>query len=193
MRRQSGTADFTILLVFGLATLVFTAVGAYFAHLAVDRIQEGWQTRSWPLARGEVLTSGVTGQEMALEAAQRRNSTGTNSAVGGATGKSVSHWAAVTVAYEVDGVAYRTNRLSVAGNQFMFGFLARWAVEDFPEGATVPVSYNPQQPDDAVLEPGLTFSAFGPLAAGIGIIIGVWFLFVVIVRSEKKGVTYSDD
>jgi hypothetical protein len=180
-----------IKLMLTLAVLVFTAIGGYFVHMGLGKIQEGWHTYSWPVAQGRVLWSDVTYREGTAAPAHTGSPTG-NTGSSGARGKSVSYFARINVRYQVDDVEYRTDRLSVAGNQFMFEFLARWATEDYVKDALVSVSYDPERPDQAVLEPGLTISTFGPLAAGIAIIVGIWFMFYAFLLRPGKWGAKSD-
>lgn len=90
--------------------------------------------------------------------------------------------------YEVNGQKYSSNRLmsmsmSVAGNvKLVEKYVSRYRV-----GETITVYYDPNNPSDAVLEPGLagTFRVMMGIGGGVGCLIGIGIsivMFLIILR-----------
>jgi len=82
--------------------------------------------------------------------------------------------ASVTYAYAAGGVALQGNRVSIGGRN------ARAVVAKYPAGTDVQVSYDPNKPTSAVLEPG---------GSGMTILLAIGI--VVIVASMLLGVFFQ--
>jgi hypothetical protein len=73
----------------------------------------------------------------------------------------------------------------VGGNRSPFKDTVKAAAERYPVGRTVKVYYNPSNPSEAVLEPGLWYGNF--IFAGIGVvIIGVAYLTKLFADAVAK-------
>jgi hypothetical protein len=111
---------------FGAFGVILFGYGLYLHYKSL-------RSMSWPVVEGQIVDSKVV------------------TLPNDPSGAKIS----VTFGYEVGGVPYKSN-------QFRFGAVgqatsieaAKRVVGKYPTGATVPVSYDPNDPTDAVLEPG---------------------------------------
>jgi hypothetical protein len=128
-----------------LATLAGLAITSYGIYLIV----KSRQARFWPTVQGRILDSRV--REVLDDGAPTFD-------------------AYILYEYSVNDVNLRSNvwRLGVGSSSFM-GFAKR-AVAKYPIGATVTVYYNPDKPNDAMLETGNASWAF--LVFGLAFFLG---------------------
>ena len=78
--------------------------------------------------------------------------------------------------YQAGGVRYTSRRIDFAGR--WAGWSARKALFRYTEGATVEVSYDPSEPERAVLEPGMALGNFLRLLFGLTVLgFGLLALF----------------
>lgn len=84
--------------------------------------------------------------------------------------------------YSVDGITYS----SLSINSIDTPFHPSNYASRFPVGEDVIVYYNPENPSDAVLEPGFVniFKAFGGFSS-LFLVVGVFFIFLGIVENKK--------
>ena len=137
-----------------IAGLGFAILGAYFLRHALHGYRKALASHNWPSARGELV-------EVRLWGTRRVN--GEMRAA-----KNLS------VQYE-----YEVNEKSHSGTALAFYTLVYPATYDFaqthPEKSSVDVVYNPQDPSESVLIPGLNkekpYSDL--ILAGLGIIVGI--------------------
>lgn len=121
------------------AGIIVAAVLGLIALFILLRAVRGWMaastSRAWPTVSGRVLNS-------SLIRTARRGTSG-----GG------SYVPMIVYEYQVDGKVYRSNRYSF-GSQIGTGFsgIASRVVDQYPEGATIDVYYNPDNPSEAVLK-----------------------------------------
>ncbi|HEY0931215.1 MAG TPA: DUF3592 domain-containing protein [Gemmatimonas sp.] len=109
-------------------------LGSAFAGSSAWELARGWRAARWPVATGRLLEAG----------AQERQSRGTR------------YVPAVRYEYTVAGQALTATRLRFGWDR-LYGSpeAAERALLGMKPGATVPVHYNPQNPPDAVLWPGV--------------------------------------
>ena len=114
----------------GCGTLLLVLAGA----------RQNAQQKSWPLAMGRVLSSGVE---------KYRDRIGS----GAASSLTTLYRPAVTYAYEVEGRSYESNVIS-SGKSVGSSLAApaERAAARYPPGSTVRVSYNPANHAQSVLE-----------------------------------------
>lgn len=113
--------------------LVLWSVGAGIALWAIYKWKLGNRSKTWPTAKGKIIHSGVL-FNADMEGWQPK----------------------VIYEYTVDGVFHHegaTVSFAVA-NLVLTQSVAREIVDRYPEGKTVSVSFNPANPNQAVLEPG---------------------------------------
>lgn len=142
---------------------IFMLVGVTLLTIGVRRLWRDHESETWPKAPGVILFSTTTSST-----SESRDSDGTTS-----TGTSYN--SPLVVEYEVNGRKHYSNTRR-------FGQLAgsgeKWAAEiaeRYPKGAQVQVSYSPADPDQAVLEPGITSEGYWLPGAG-----AAFFLFGLI-------------
>ena len=70
------------------------------------------------------------------------------------SGKSTKYIAEIGYTYQVGGKEYSSKNFRATSARGTSGW-AKQVVEQHPVGAMVPVHYNPNKPEDAVIEPGL--------------------------------------
>jgi uncharacterized protein DUF3592 len=104
----------------------------------LNTLYAGWSSRSWPTADGKIFYS---------------------SARTGGRNYRRQLW----YEYNVRGTRYVAENYRVGGNRSPFKDTVKEAAERYPVGHTVKVYYNPSNPSEAVLEPGLcTATSFLP-------------------------------
>jgi hypothetical protein len=82
--------------------------------------------------------------------------------------------------YTVDGREHEGERLNARPR--IWGIAAEYARDNYPRGRRVKVYYNPKNPAQALLEPGLTLYLVAQLALGPTLILlGGWAAFRLIV------------
>jgi hypothetical protein len=115
---------------------------------------------SWPSTEGVILTSEV------IEERDRGVSTRAR--------RKYVYRVAVSYRYSVNGVAYEADRVSFASPTHAIEKMSERIAGKYPKGKTVQVHYNPDDPGDAVLEPGAVTYLLGMLLGltlgGIGVV-----------------------
>lgn len=141
-----------------LVTLAFVAVGAGLTVRSVLDIISAVVSKRWPRTSGTVIVSDL----------QRSRD----------SDRGVSYRPEVTYRYSVDG-----RELVASRTRFGDGLELSWSapavrtVCRYPVGASVTVRYNPHEPEEAVLEPGLNGLLLGGTAlAAIFTAIAVWMV-----------------
>ena len=157
-----------------LAVLVFVGVGLFYTHMGLTRAQEGWASHSWPTSTGIVTSTNVA------------KVTSTSSSGPGKSSTSTSYFASVNTRYQVNDVEYTTRQIALGENQYFFKFSANWAISSYEQGDEVTIYYNPEDPEQAVLDPGLTFELVVPLLVGFGIVIAILFFGKVMLFSKNS-------
>ncbi|HTD23698.1 MAG TPA: DUF3592 domain-containing protein [Terriglobales bacterium] len=136
------------LLFCGLVSLA----GLGLIFMAAFDLRKANRAKTWPTAQGKVLSSGL---------AAVNDSDGT------------TYKAAILYEYSVNSVDHRSDVWRVRAGSSSFTKAATEAVKRYPAGATVTVYFNPENPADAMLEPGkVSWSLLfgGVMFAGIGAI-----------------------
>jgi Protein of unknown function (DUF3592) len=142
-----------------IATLLMLISGLYFIVQQIPDVITGLQTQSWTLTTATVLesrwlTHHDTGDEYNTDY----------------VGKGYTHTPEITYSYIVNGRTF-TSRRYQAGNT------ARPSVDEikstvarYPVGRVVRVSYNPSNPAQSVLAPGVNGSSWFMLMIGLGML-----------------------
>ncbi|RMG98831.1 MAG: DUF3592 domain-containing protein [Chloroflexi bacterium] len=125
--------------LFFVASITLTIVGVNVLRNA--RVSEGW-----PTTTGEVVASSVRASS---------DSDGT------------TYYADVSYSYVVDDHRYVSDTVSFGEYGSSDRSHAEEVVARYPVGKRVTVYYNPELPETAVLEPGVTWSSYFPLAMGL--------------------------
>lgn len=134
--------------------LLFVVIGAAFAFFGYRSYQLGKQSLDWPVAKGSVIQSEI-------RESLRTTGSGTNKRT------VTEHIPEVTYTYNVDGQSYQSSRITFgAVNKLNAGN----TVARYPKDKPIEVFYNPQKPDQAVLEPGAEPTS-NLVFMGIGVIL----------------------
>jgi hypothetical protein len=148
-RRGNFMEKYWILLMFGGPLVGVLALAAIVKYIEV------WRAKSWLAASGRIVSSKSVDRRV-----QRP---------GVDNGTEVRNFADVTYEFKVDGKTRKGSRVSIGedlGNVEVAETLIR-----YPAGADVTVYYNPNNPEQAVLERDPPKGAFGCLGFGIALLI----------------------
>jgi predicted phage tail protein len=138
--------------------IIIMVVGFYFVTYQIPAITSGLQSQSWKTTTATVLSSRwlthhATGDEY--------NQT--------YEGKGYMHTPEIAYSYTVKG-----RKFSDTGRRYVNDI--RSIVARYPVGRIVRVTYNPSDPSQSVLEPGVNGMSWFMLAVGLGMIaLGVVF------------------
>jgi hypothetical protein len=151
------------LIIFILA-INFGVIGLVYSFLYWSKLNADGMSKNWPSVPGKITTSRTE------ERIYNSHTSGMHLT------RSVSYEPVVKYSYEVAGTLYHAKRI---GNSIYSGTtpnaVERW-VKLFPANTTVPVYYNPADPNDAVLIPKTNnniFEFIGGMAIGV---LGLFFL-----------------
>jgi len=159
---------------------VFVISGAIFLYLSGRDFLMGKASKDWPTVDGIVLSS----------SAVRRDSSGSGSGPN-RTGPSTTYRAEVVYQFSINGT-------TLTGDRFAFGYtpsedptVAQRIVDEYPKGKNVTVYYRPDNPEECVLQPGLTAPGWWrwPVMGLCSFILGcvlVLYLPKMICRDSPK-------
>lgn len=162
-------------LVFTAFAAIFVLVGGFFAVQGTLEWIRAADSTSWPTVDGAVTRSEVTSHRSSHKG---RTST--------------SYHAQIEFDYTVDGQKLHGTRRTykvLASSQSA----ANEAVAAHPVGRVVTVSYDPQDPSRAVLDPGWDWSNAIPIGVGLFAIAFVSFVHWLVVRQLRKAVQRAKD
>jgi Protein of unknown function (DUF3592) len=151
----------------GMFAAIFMLIGLAMLSGGLLSLWRAYSSRSWPLARGTILYG------------QRDSSTTVTEDEDGTIQRSTSYGAHFVYRYEVNGAAHFSN---IRRFGQLAGSSAEWAAEiaeRYPLGKRVEVAYAPDDPDVAVLEPGIGSEAYWLPGAGaafllFGAAVAIW-------------------
>ena len=138
--------------------LVFLGAGIGVSVWGGRTLQNAKASSSWPKVQGQVVESDV-------ERERSRSGTGRNRRT------KTTYKANVFYDYSVNGTKYSSHKVSFGEYSSSSPGHARRIVNRYPKGKTVEVHYNPEKPQVAVLEPGVSWSSYMPL--GIGVVFAI--------------------
>jgi Protein of unknown function (DUF3592) len=145
--------------------IIIVVVGFYFVAHQIPAVTSGLQSQSWKVTTATVLSSRwLTHHPTGDEYNQTYE------------GKGYMHTPEIAYSYSVKGRKFSANR-------YQFGDTGRRSVNEirgivarYPVGRIVRMTYNPSDPSQSVLEPGVNGMSWFMLAVGSGMIaLGVWF------------------
>jgi len=142
-----------------LIPLIFIIIGLvlffiYFRNLAKVRASQ-----AWPAVQGTVIASWV----------RRKQSTDDDGSV------SSSYYPEIQYQYQVLGMAYQGDKIAFGPKSGGNRTKAERAIAKYPNGANVKVYYQPDKPENAVLERSITK---GLLVSGILMILVGIFIYI---------------
>ena len=147
---------------------IFTLVGGVILAVGISAMQRASESESWPMVKGEVIRTDIVRE-------RARNG-------GGST-----YQAKVEYQYAIEGVTHYGSRVSFAGNVNTSNRGAAMKITDqYRKGTEVAVYYDPADPEESVLEPGLSAMIFlMPAIGGVFLVIGLGLLFALLVGKRK--------
>ena len=145
---------------------VYAMLLAPFGLILVAAAWKTWQVREasrWPSTPGKVVISKSEVRDVSVMDSNR------------ADGRKVEqrNFANITYEYSVNGKKLRNNRVSIGED--LGNFEVAETIAKYPAGAIVIVYYNPQQPQQAVLERDLPKGLWGCLGIGTVIVLAIVF------------------
>ncbi|SRR5579871_2699961 len=156
-------------------SLIFVGIGALLLRAALSFSAKARASQDWPTAPGEISHSAVLWQTQ-TSPTQAREST---------------FKADICYRYKVNGKSYSSSKIRVLDLAATRGS-ADEAVGRYPDNSSVQVYYNPEDPSDAVLEPGSS-GGLTVLFAGGGafVLAGLFFLLMSLTGHVHLGPWHS--
>lgn len=157
--------------LFGLLfSMVFVVPGAVLTYLGAQELYQGYTSTYWPTVNGEVIQSSMGSSDPGARRRQRVYS------------------ADVTYSYRIGNEAYTASRVSFGDYSDSGGRYAGRVLSRYSRGDQVTVHYEPGDPSNAVLEPGVHGRTwFKPLFGLVFFVIGLVVAVVIYRRGEQTG------
>lgn len=159
-----GTATF-----FRVVTIGGIVAGSVALVIGIAIERQARVSRRWPSVKGVVLSSKIL----------KEQSNPSSSSLGRRITDGYQYKPEVAFEYTVFGVKYISNKVSFADYSTNTTGHATQVIERYPEGAAVDVYYNPDNPEDAVLEKRGGFGVLLLFVVGL-FLIAVSSLFIYI-------------
>ncbi len=147
-----------------IISLICFIVGGAAVFFGSGQIKAAKQSSDWPTVQGSVVSS---------EVSRSRSS-------GGKNRTKTTYQSDVLYDYVVNGTTYSANKVSFGEVGRGTPAPAREIVNRYPKGKNVTVYYNPDKPETAVLEPGMSAAVY--FVSGFG---GVFLFFGLLVLFGK--------
>ena len=132
---------------------LFFLIGSIATIWGVKTFLSAQATEEWPQVEGKVTASEVT----------RKRTRGGGK---GIKQRKTNYTAEISYDYVIDGEALSSDRFSYGNYSSSNRENADSIVAEFPVGKTVPVFYDPENPESAVLKMGGNFLTYLPLGIG---------------------------
>jgi len=147
---------------------IFVLIGVALLVFGVRGVSRAKASEGWPKVQGRILSSEVE--------RSRSSSRGSGS---NRSRSSTTYRAEILYEFKVEGVIYNGNRVAYGDYGSSGPQHARRIVNRYPVDHEVQVFYQPGQPEECLLEPGLKKQAWfipgaGALFAGIGVLLAIW-------------------
>lgn len=130
---------------FSTAKVLFV-IGAGLILYGANTLVTAWRSSNWPTAEGKITYSSLRSQS----------------------------FPGLWYEYSVQGARYVAEHHRVGGNATPFTSVAKAASERYPEGRAVKVYYNPNDPSQAVLEPGVWYGNLVFPLVGLIVLGSAW-------------------
>lgn len=145
--------------------------GSFAVYLGLTTVLKAQESTDWPSVKGKIVKSGI------------RTERGTSSS---ATSSRNSYHADIVYEYLTGEGAYTGRRVSFGEYGREDEIHATQVSEKYPEGETVDVYYDPDQPTESVLEPGSQGVPWFFLALGFPILLFGGVLAFFLPRQAAK-------
>ncbi len=152
---QPNSWAFFLIIIF---CLVFVGIGVSMLIKLVASFRKASQSKQWSTTKGEIISSELDAQTSADEEGNR----------------STTYIAQVFFRYQVGGLEYESSRIN-----FNYGMRTsnirkqQSIVEQYPQGSAVTVFYDPDNPEESVLERRVNGAFTTILVSAVFIIIGL--------------------
>lgn len=131
----------------GVGSLV---LGAGISLWGLPQMRAALATKSWPATPGKVISSTIEAH---------------------GSDEDATYYNRISYSYEVDGVAYTSNRIRTGPEAPAWSQASAMIIAGkYAEGMPVKVSYDPNDPSFAILEPGISGESI------IGLVVGLFLL-----------------
>jgi uncharacterized membrane protein len=147
-----------------IVAVPFVIIALGLVWSALNGYRQTRASQNWQETTGTILYSGVQ---------ERRSSNGRG-------GRSVSYYPQVVYEYRVMGQQFQGNQIRFGGEVGFgfYGMVERRVTENFPVGKQVSVFYNPDAPQQAVLE--RKTSSRSPILIGVAIFIIIMLVITLV-------------
>ena len=148
--------------------LVCGGFGLAIVALAISSLREAAAMKRWPVAKGRVLSSTV--QEYQADAGSGN--------FGASRARMTLYRPVVVYEYEVDGKRFRGDRIAQSpGMNKNVPYLAEQTAQRYPSGSAVDVRFNPNRPNESVLEPRVPRSWLFALAIAVALLVLAGYMY----------------
>ena len=161
----------TFFMCFGAIFIIGGIIAAYFG---INTIKLAIASESWPTVEGKVTRSDIRIEEREVER-------------DGRTVRETHYIPIVSYHYTVNGLAHISNKVSFVEVSYdkTCSNCANAIRNKYPKDTIVKVHYNPEKPNEAVLEAGLQLRTFSTLAGGIiASLVGTLFFYLGLYGKE---------
>ena len=155
---------------------IFIIGGIIAAYFGINTIKIAIASESWPTVEGKVTRSEITSVIREVER-------------DGISVKETHYIPHVSYHYTVNGLAHISDKVSFVEASYdeTCSSCANAIRNVYPKDTIVKVHYNPEKPDESVLEAGLQMRTFSPLAMGITFCLaGTLFFFLGLYGKEVQ-------
>jgi hypothetical protein len=149
---------------------ILFAVGVGVTIWGFSKLQSAKESLSWPRAEGRVLESNIERVRKTSSRSRRKRRRGKNR-IGTNRQSRITYKANVFYEYSVKSNKYSSDKISFGDYSSSNQSHAQNIVNRYPRGKDVKVYYNPEDPQLAVLEPGVSWATYTPLGAGVFFIL----------------------
>lgn len=147
----------------GWLFIVLVAVAGVAALTAgLPRLLSAWRARSWPTARGEIISSGMSSSVVPDSPDMYRPE--------------------IVYRYDVAGKTHTADRIRFAIDSSYSRSQVEQIADRYPVGQAVEVYYEPADPSRACLQPGPWHAGLSRTATGLGLLAIAAVLAVVRIR-----------
>lgn len=158
MKSTSFTPVVSVFIFFIFLLLVWFTIGAFGFYDAVV-------SNFWPTTDGTVVSTRVISP----------------------TGKANKYIAEITYTYSVGGKEYQSNNYKATSARGTSQW-ARELIEQHPVDSKVPVHYNPNKPEDAIVEPGLQSDNYIMTFVPLGMVLVLVKVLMKQINDRKNSV-----
>jgi hypothetical protein len=155
-------------LSFGLGSMIFLGVGLWM-------INKGIQSENWDKGTATITSSEIEKTESRSKDAQ------------GFTQTSTSYSVRVTYAYTVEGNNYEGNTVGFGTMSHNERTDAQEELKSYPQGKSIDVYYDPENPSDSVLKKGVFWPMYIVIVVMVIMLIGsIWASFALTKYLKKR-------